>query len=109
MGFHSPSSVSEHSPWKHPVCIILSILVTINCLTYLAFSRLQNKALVVSNAIMNVFDKGDATAVRKARRLAEDVFGEGWEAKGAGVYDEGPREAQIWGIGEFFFLLCGLY
>ncbi|KAF8228013.1 glycoside hydrolase family 38 protein [Tricholoma matsutake] len=60
---------------------------------------LQNKAIVVSNAIMNVFDKGDATAVRKARKLAEEVFGEGWEAKGASVYDEGPREAQIWGIG----------
>jgi alpha-mannosidase len=55
---------------------------------------------------MNVFDKGDATAVRKARKLAEEVFGEGWEAKGAGVYDEGPTEAQIWGIGEVFCPFC---
>lgn len=61
--------------------------------------------MVVSNAIMNVFDKGDATAVRKARRLAEEIFGEGWEAKGAGVYDEGPKEAQIWGIGKFLFVV----
>jgi alpha-mannosidase len=65
----------------------------------LLYQSLQNKALVVSNAIMNVFDKGDATAVRKARKLAEEVFGEGWEAKGAGIYDEGDKEAQIWGIG----------
>jgi hypothetical protein len=70
--------------------------------TLLLSFRLQNKAIVVANAIMNVFDKGDATAVRNARKLAEEVFGEGWEAKGAGIYEEGPTEAQIWGIGEHF-------
>ncbi|RDB17533.1 Alpha-mannosidase [Hypsizygus marmoreus] len=43
---------------------------------------LQNKALVVANEIMNVFSKGDATAIRGARKLAEDIFGEGWEGKG---------------------------
>jgi hypothetical protein len=64
---------------------------------------LQNKALVVSNNIMNVFDKGDAAAVRKARKLAKEIFGEGWEAKGTGIYDEGDKEAQIWGIGQSWF------
>ena len=57
---------------------------------------------------MNVFDKGGATAVRKARKLAEEVFGEGWEAKGAGIYEEGPRDAQIWGIGKFLFFCIWL-
>jgi hypothetical protein len=52
---------------------------------------------------MNVFDKGDAAAVRKARKLAEEIFGEGWEAKGASIYDEGDKEAQIWGIGQSWF------
>lgn len=63
-------------------------------------SSLQNQAIVVANEIMNVFNKGDATAVRNGRKLAEQVFGEGWEAKGAGIYNEGTKNAQIWGIGE---------
>jgi len=64
--------------------------------------RLQNKALVAANEIMNVFDKGDVAGVRAARKLAEGVFGEGWEAKGAGVYQEGVEggKEQIWGIGQ---------
>ncbi|KAG6862107.1 hypothetical protein C0995_005917 [Termitomyces sp. Mi166 len=60
---------------------------------------LQNKALVAANEIMNVFNRGDPEGIREARKIAESVFGEGWESKGAGVYDEGPRNAQIWGIG----------
>lgn len=60
---------------------------------------LQNKALKVANEIMNVFDKGDPTSVREARKLAEEVFGEGWEAKGAEIYNEGPKKSNVWGIG----------
>ncbi|PFH50184.1 glycoside hydrolase family 38 protein [Amanita thiersii Skay4041] len=60
---------------------------------------LQNKALVAANKIMNVFKKGDASAVLEARRIAEEVFGEGWEAKGASIYDEGAQRAGVWGIG----------
>ncbi|KAF9459521.1 glycoside hydrolase family 38 protein [Collybia nuda] len=60
---------------------------------------LQNRALLVANEIMNVFNKGDATAVRASRKLAEEIFGEDWEAKGAKIYDEGVKDAQIWGIG----------
>ena len=62
--------------------------------------RLQNKALSVANEIMNVFNKNDPTAIGKARKLAEEVFGEGWEAKGASIYDEGPKKVNIWGIGK---------
>jgi len=48
---------------------------------------------------MNVFDRNDSTAIGKARKLAEELFGEGWEAKGASIYDEGPKKANVWGIG----------
>lgn len=60
---------------------------------------LQNKALIVANEIMNVFHKGDPSDVRQARKLAEQVFGAGWEAKGSAIYEEGAKRAQIWGIG----------
>ncbi|PPQ95115.1 hypothetical protein CVT25_011658 [Psilocybe cyanescens] len=56
---------------------------------------LQNKALVVANEIMNVFNKGDPSAIGKARKLAEEVFGEGWEKKGAEIYNEGPKEVNV--------------
>jgi len=50
---------------------------------------------------MNVFDKGDPRSIGKARKLAEEVFGEGWEGKGAAIYDEGPQKVNIWGIGQY--------
>jgi hypothetical protein len=50
---------------------------------------------------MNVFDKGDPSSIGKARKLAEEVFGEGWEGKGAAIYDEGPQEVNVWGIGQW--------
>ena len=63
------------------------------------YSRLQNKALTVANKIMNVFNKNDLSTIGKARKLAEEVFGKGWEAKGASIYDEGPK-VNVWGIGK---------
>jgi alpha-mannosidase len=48
---------------------------------------------------MNVFHKGDPSDIRRARVLAEDIFGKGWEAKGADVYKEGIQKAQIIGCG----------
>ncbi|KAG2005473.1 alpha-mannosidase [Coprinopsis cinerea AmutBmut pab1-1] len=60
---------------------------------------LQNKALTAANEIMNVFDKGDLAAILRARKLADEVFGEGWEEKGADIYKEGPERPTIWGIG----------
>ncbi|KAH9942858.1 glycosyl hydrolases family 38 N-terminal domain-containing protein [Amylocystis lapponica] len=62
-------------------------------------TSLQNKALVVANEIMNVFQKGDVSSLTRARKLAEQVFGEGWEKEGAAIYDKGAKEATIWGIG----------
>jgi alpha-mannosidase len=60
---------------------------------------LQNKALTVANEIMNVFESRDPVSISKARKSAEQVFGEGWEKKGDGVYNEGNSKALIWGIG----------
>lgn len=58
---------------------------------------MQNQALVAANEIMNVFNRGDPAGVSAARKVAEKVFGEGWEDMGPRVYDEAP--AQVWGIG----------
>ncbi|KAJ7643881.1 glycoside hydrolase family 38 protein [Roridomyces roridus] len=61
---------------------------------------LQNKALVTANAIMNTFSHTDLSSIKRARHLAEDVFGEGWEKLGAGIYDEKDGERSlVWGIG----------
>ncbi|KAI0799601.1 glycosyl hydrolases family 38 N-terminal domain-containing protein [Irpex lacteus] len=62
-------------------------------------SGLQNKALVVANEIMNVFNNRDLTSITRARKLAEEVFGEHWDKKGERIYAEGPERPQIWGIG----------
>lgn len=62
--------------------------------------RLQNKALSIANEIMNVFQRGDAAGVAASRKKAEEVFGKGWEAKGAAIYEEGSAKSNIWGIGQ---------
>lgn len=62
-------------------------------------SVLQNEALTAANEIMNVFRRGNPANVRAARRVAEGVFGCGWEDKGADIYREGTKRALVWGIG----------
>ncbi|KAF8128024.1 glycoside hydrolase family 38 protein [Boletus edulis] len=61
-------------------------------------SPLQNKSLVAANAIMNAFKTGDSENIKQMRGIAEDVFGKGWQAKGADIYQEGPEKAQVVGI-----------
>ena len=61
-------------------------------------TALQNKALVTANKIMNAFKSGDPENVNRMRGIAEDVFGEGWQAKGDKIYNEGPKSAQVVGI-----------
>lgn len=61
---------------------------------------LQNKALVTANEIINVFDHRDPSSINKCRKIAENVFGEGWQAKGEKIYEEGMhKESLVWGIG----------
>ncbi|KAI0071984.1 hypothetical protein K474DRAFT_1668357 [Panus rudis PR-1116 ss-1] len=62
-------------------------------------TSLQNKALTVANEIMNVFNNRDLSSIGRARKLAEEVFGEGWESKGEDIYKHGAENAQVWGIG----------
>lgn len=62
-------------------------------------TSLQNKALVVANDIMNIFNNHDLGSIKRARKHAEEVFGQAWEKKGEKIYDEGPEKASIWGIG----------
>jgi alpha-mannosidase len=62
-------------------------------------STLQNKALTVANTIMNVFYKNDPESIPAARKLADGVFGENWQERGEDIYEHGPKEAQVWGIG----------
>lgn len=78
-------------------------------LSYLAFARLQNQALVVANEIINTFKKGDPSTVNKCRKIVERVFGKDWQAKGADIYDEGDKSSAIWGIGTVLALIFCQY
>lgn len=60
---------------------------------------LQNKAIVTANEIMNAFNSTDPASIKRARKIAEDVFGEDWETKAADIYKEGSLKPDIWGIG----------
>ncbi|KAG8932448.1 Glycoside hydrolase, 38 vacuolar alpha mannosidase [Tulasnella sp. 418] len=67
-------------------------------------SILQNKALAVANKIMNTFDVRDSDrTIKECRKIAEEIFGAGWEAKKDGVYKEGlapGKRPQLWGVGD---------
>jgi len=60
---------------------------------------LQNLALVTANEMMNVFDPNEPSSVTKARKIAERVFGEGWEEKSLQLYENDEKRARVWGIG----------
>lgn len=53
---------------------------------------------------MNTFKSGDASDIRRCRKLAEQVFGENWQEEGEKVY-KNDKEAQIWGIGQYVFFV----
>lgn len=39
-------------------------------------------------------------SISEARKISAKIFGEGWDAKGSKVYEEGNRKkVDIWGIG----------
>jgi len=58
----------------------------------------QNLALVLQNKIMNTFNVADPGTIGDCRKIAEQLLGEGWEAKGAGIYDRNV-DAAVFGIG----------
>ena len=64
-----------------------------------AESRLGNKAMYAANEMMNVFRSEDVSTIGKARKIAEGVFGKGWQEKGADVFnDEEDEQAPIWAM-----------
>ncbi|KAK7001722.1 glycoside hydrolase family 38 protein [Favolaschia claudopus] len=68
---------------------------------------LQNAALSAANAIMNAFDYRDPSSIKRAREIAQGIFGKDWDKVdgGAGVYDGADEEGDekgrslVWGIG----------
>lgn len=95
---------------------------------------LQNKSIVVANEIMDAFNlyafrflfqalltslltsfrwyshynkENPEKSVSEGRKIAEKIFGKGWAAKGAKVYEEGDRKkVDVWGIGHCECLSC---
>lgn len=64
-----------------------------------AESRLGNKAMYIANEMMNVFRSEDLSTITKARKIAERVFGKGWQEKGADVFeDEEGEDVPIWAM-----------
>ncbi|KAK7027819.1 glycoside hydrolase family 38 protein [Favolaschia claudopus] len=63
---------------------------------------LQNAALSAANAIMNAFDYRDPSSIKRAREIAQGIFGKDWDKVdgGAGVYDgadeEGDEKGGVW-------------
>ncbi|SGY50301.1 BQ5605_C001g00869 [Microbotryum silenes-dioicae] len=62
-------------------------------------SPLGNKCLEVCNAIMNTFKADELSTIAKCRKLAEKVFGQGWEELGHKIFKGDPADAMTWGIG----------
>ena len=49
---------------------------------------------------MNIFYKKDPAGIPAERKLADEVLCEKWADRSVGiVYEDGPMEAQTWGVG----------
>lgn len=58
----------------------------------------QNLALSLQNRILNTFRVDDPNTIGECRKIAEELLGEGWEAKGSDIYDKNV-DALVYGIG----------
>lgn len=58
----------------------------------------QNLALALQNRIMNTFRVDDPSTIAACRRIAGELLGDGWEAKGHEIYDKNV-DTTIYGIG----------
>lgn len=66
-----------------------------------AESRLGAKALYVGNEMLNVFKHDDLSSIGKARKVAEQVLGEGWQKLGEKVFESEPGnkdDVPIWAM-----------
>jgi hypothetical protein len=48
---------------------------------------------------MNMFYRKDPEDILAERKLADEVLCEKWADRGVAIYEDGPMEAQTWGIG----------
>lgn len=62
-----------------------------------AESRLANRAMRVANEMLNVYDAEDHSSINRARKVAEQVLGKGWQEKGEKVY-ECTDDEPIWAM-----------
>lgn len=71
-----------------------------------AGSPLSERAMRAANEIINVFEADKpAETIEKARKIAEDILGEGWQKEAEGVWDKGGErsraDAKLWGLGHW--------
>lgn len=66
---------------------------------------LQNKALFITNEIMNTFRKSDLSSISRCRQLAQEVYGEAWSSSpssflsGDADKKNKDKNAVIWSLG----------
>lgn len=63
-----------------------------------AESRLASKALYVGNEMLNVFRHDDLSSIGKARKIAEQILGKGWQEKGEKVFAEKNEDVPIFAM-----------
>ena len=71
-----------------------------------ANSPLSERAMRAANEIINVFEASNpAETIEKARKIAEDILGEGWQKDAEGVFQVGGKkseaDAKLWGLGHW--------
>ena len=65
---------------------------------------LSPRALGIANEIANVFDADDLhTTIPQCRKIAERIYGEGWQDKGSKVYEgdfssKDKHPPQVWAV-----------
>lgn len=62
-------------------------------------SPLGNRCLEVGNAICNAFLSTDLSTIAVCRKMAEKVFGQGWEELGGDIFAGKPSDSSCWAIG----------
>lgn len=63
-----------------------------------AESRLASKALYIGNEMLNVFRHDDLASIKKARNVAEQILGKGWQKKGSKVFEEKDEDVPIFAM-----------
>lgn len=63
-----------------------------------AESRLASKALYIGNEMLNVFRHDDLSTIGKARKIAEQILGKGWQEKGEKVFEEKNEDVPIYAM-----------